>query len=666
MSHFHFPRLHFSGKALIDPATGNNNYHYPLVNYEPISGSAVLPPRIYLDSIENSSIAKNNLSDHRTYLKKDQDDNSYIELTPISEPSIFKKWMSSPMGSLSIDKDFHQLYKNILTDKDSIPLFGLCPAYWNYYGTMNFSLLETKVEMIQVIKHKIPISYQHLPPENPLSKFLGAELAFTFKNGKTSANMIDVSPTLSLYSQVFCSRITLTKDGITLMDGKPLKGSLRQMNVNRVENDQTITGSSGSFYQTIPLSNIQTKESKEILDFFSNHMQAKEDLQGITLRYDLSEVSENINPDYEKLGTKSNPAELHINGTLAPYLEGELISHAPGRRLDYLSPYNNKYYLGSCFAHYQKELELVSIDMIGSLPQIKKGNNYELAELDELNLVLRDKNTEHEIATINEINKPLTIQQLKLNGGIFDFPIENLALIDLLNKNRGTLELHQNKDILLKEKEIRIISDQTGMYADQHDKEHVGFLSNHAKRELCIFQVLQKGKPALEAIEVMHIKVTVLPYGRGHSMKVLDDIQSIKHGQVIHWSTEEPGQFFHILIPKQHETMPLDINHHMIKTGEFINLRILPSYKIKKSEDASIEFKDVYEKILQNFDLIYPSSSIITPFTEDHLSKSSQFIRSIMDEKYWSEYLYMPSSRDLPKGKRKLMFDWISQQKKIN
>lgn len=662
MSHFHFPRLHFSGKAFIDPATGNNNYHYPLVNFEPISGNVVLPPRIYLDTETNIDAAKKYVADYPSYLKKDENGHSYLELSPISEGSIFKEWMSSPMGSLEVDNSFHLLYENILTEKESIPLKGLCPAYWNYYGTMNFTLSEVRINKIQTIKDKLIQNYETDNSSNPWSSLIDAELSFNFDHGRTSAVMIDVSPTLSLYSQVFCSRITLTNEGQRLMEGKPLKASLRQMNVNRVENDTTITGSSGSFYQTIPISNLDVEKSKAIIEFFTENIQNPSLIKGITIRYDLSEVLEDINPDYKKLGTKSNPAELHINGTIGVYLEDELISHPLGRRLDYLSPYKEKYYLGSSFAFFQKKLNILSLDLIGSLPQMRSENQYELIELNELELRLNTDDKVFHIGLIDVSPSKLSSAKLKSNAGVFDFHIEDQNLIKLLSQHRGRMELCKNGKVLLKEKELRIISDQTGLYADQYDKPEKGFFSNSSKREQCQIKLLLRGKPCLEKIKVMLLKVSVLPYGRGDNLEILDDIQTIKHNQIISWPTDQPGQFFYVFIPTEYDTIPLDIKHHMIKTGEFINLRVLPKFKTDDFVAGQISFEDIYKNILENFDLIYPSSSIITPFNEEHISNRSKFLLKIMDETYWVEYLFMPSSRDLPKGKRKMMFDWIAQQ----
>lgn len=658
MSQFHFPRLHFSGKASIDPATGNNNYHYPLVNFDPIYGMAILPPRIYLDSAQEIKAIKIHLADYKQYLKKDQEENSYIELSPIDTPKSYKTWMTAPLGTLEIDKAFHQLYKNTLTKNESLPLSGLCPAYWNYYGTMNFNLKEVLITQVQISHAQANIKKTI---NTNAFNWIGSELLFEFTNGKNSAVMIDVSPTLSLFSQVFCSRISLSKDGKTTMDGNPLKGSLRQMNVNRVENDLAITGSSGTFYHSLPFSNLNIENSKEILDFFYQHIPNSQRVKGISIRYDLSEVQEDINPDYKQLGMQPNPAHVHISGTITPWLEGEFVSHPPGRRLDYLNEYQNKSYLGSCFSYYQKGLNILSIDLIGSLPQIYSNGQYELAELGELSFDLIHNNQKHKIGTINITENQETVYHLKSRGGIYDFIIDNPIIESLLQSNKGRLEISSDNKVLLKEKELRIISDQTGIYADQFDSIDDGFFSNSAQRELCQLIILLRGKPYLNPIEVMLIELSLLPNGRGDSMRIKENINTIRHNQIIKWPTEKAGHFFYVFVPVEYDTIPLDIKHHMIKTGEFINLRVLPSFDESTVSNDEVKFEDVYKHILETFDLIYPSSSIITPFNEAHLSKRAKFLLKIMDEAYWGEYLYMPSSRDLSKGKRKLIFNWIQQ-----
>lgn len=665
MSHFHFPRLYFSGKASVDPATGNNNYHYPLVNFEPITGECVLPPRIYLDNKETIILAKQNIQNFDQYHKVDSDNNSYLEISCISTSNIFKKWMVTPLGSFEDDKNFHELYKQLNTQKDAVPLFGQCPAYWNYYGTMNFHLHNVHVHNIET---ELTNFNSRMEAKNNLAtenQFRGAKLSFEFDNGKNSAVMIDVSPTLSLYSQIFCSSISLTKKDQILLRGKPLKSSLRQMNTSRVENDQMITGSSGTFYQSIPLSNINKEESKDLLQFFIENNKTDQTIKGICLRFDLSEVKENTQPDYNELGENSNPAYLQINGCIAPWYTDEMISHPPGRRLNYFEPYKTGSYLGATFAYFHKKQNVLSLDIIGSLPQMCHKNVYTTIDIGKLDLVIIEDNSIFNIGTINTCDKIAITKLFKSKSGIIDFKIQDPLVISMLQKGNGRLEIRHRNKILLKEKELRIISDQSGIYADEGEPETEGFLANSSKREHCKIKVLYRGKQYNEGLKVMLLELSVLPFGRGDSFRIINHIQSIRNNQIIPWSTKKAGQFFYIFIPIEHETMPIDLKHYMVKTGDFINLRVLPFFDQSKYNDQNISFEDIYHALLKNFDLIYPSSSIITPFNKRHLLKAGKFLKKIMAEEYWGEYLYMPSSREMPKGKKEMFFKWINKNEKI-
>lgn len=131
MSQFNFPRIHFKGRASIDPATGNNNYHYPLVTYEPISATVVLPPRIYLDP-DDGILAKAKELKIDKYLKHDSSGAAYLLITGIDNAEIFKSWNVTPLGTHHADMAFHGLYSDILTKKEQKPLSGQCPGYWNY------------------------------------------------------------------------------------------------------------------------------------------------------------------------------------------------------------------------------------------------------------------------------------------------------------------------------------------------------------------------------------------------------------------------------------------------------------------------------------------------------------------------------------------------------
>ena len=124
MSQFDYPRIHFSGKTTIDPATGNNNYHFPLVCYEPDSGTVVLPPRIYITSDIASCLVKD-LESKMISLLKDEDGDLYIPILPISTPELFKEWMITPIGSHTGDSNYHWIYDRISTQKENKKLASI-------------------------------------------------------------------------------------------------------------------------------------------------------------------------------------------------------------------------------------------------------------------------------------------------------------------------------------------------------------------------------------------------------------------------------------------------------------------------------------------------------------------------------------------------------------
>lgn len=659
MSHFHFPRFHFCGKASIDPATGNNNYHYPLVNYEPLSGTAVIPPRIYLDNDAHIELVDQFLINKEKYHRKLDTDNQFLELVDIEAPDLYKKWMTSPLGSLEIDHDFHELYKNIKTEKEGKLLHGLCPAYWNYYGTMNFELEDVRLSSVQILRNTKITSITRensslLPLE--LEDIFDAQLSFTFPNGKNSAVMIDVTPTLSLFSQVFCEHIQLKTEEKQFLSSGSSKGALRQMNPTRIENDPSITGSSGVFYHSIPSSDF--KNNDQILySYFKEMYKDSGRLKGLMIRYDLLELKEDTSPDYKILGANSNPARCSFVGTIGPWLENEMMSNPPGRTLLSLSQYKAHKYLGPAFCFFHKDSNLLSLDLITSLPEIKLGEDYASVDLGVLDLLIKDDiGKEHVLAQLS--SEEVGRSQIINKGGVYDFQINDDQVQSILRESKGSILLKKDKQVLLKERKIRILSDQTGLYSDQYDNPAEGYFSNGSKREACQIKILKSGKEDHKKLKVMVLELTVLPYGRGENLRILDDIDSIESGQVFLWSTEEAGQKFYCFLPTEHSIMPHDIKDHLLRTGEFINIRVLPKFTLAKEKDE-ITFEDIKKDFLNHYDLIYPSSGIITPFNSENFSRIRKFLFRFMSDDYWDRYLYMPSTRDLPRGKRKMLFDWL-------
>ena len=489
MSQFDFPRIHFSGETSIDPATGNNNYFYPLVTYDPISATVVLPPRVYLDTEKDIATAKRTLPPSKANILYDANDNAYLEISDIRTSEDFKAWNICPLGSYPKDSNYHRFYETINSINEQEPLTGNCPGYWNYYGTMNFECLSVKVHSIQLYQDQ---GIQTITEKDDMlgtwAEILESSLDFEDPSGKNRAVMIDVSPTLSLFSQVFSDQFNLKSGEASILKSNPSKASLRQMNLKRITNDPTITGASGTFFGSIPLDQIDTEKSQTLLNFFNAYSTSNKAFKGLFYRYDLSRVRENQSPDYTKLGANSNPAYARMIGTISPWYEGDMSSACIARQLIPREALENGPNLGLAFANYQAEHKLLNLDLIGSLPEEVAGKDFQKSfkkkSLGTLSLEL-----ETETDSLNIWNNDFNLahgesQHFEDSGGIIDIDLSlNPGIITELEKG-GYLSLVQKTNpgddirVLLKENPYYFVSDQIGIYSDQNDPEEKGFLSN--------------------------------------------------------------------------------------------------------------------------------------------------------------------------------------------
>jgi hypothetical protein len=667
MSQFDFPRIHFSGKTLIDPATGNNNYHYPLVAFEPLSGTAVMPPRIYFKSkTEMESIIGLESEFSEVAIEVESGHLYYLEITEIDNALKFKTWMKTPLGQSEFDQRWNDIYKSIKTEKEGKVLFGLCPAYWNYYGTMNFTLESVKIHSIQVANDVKPFTQSNESNPEYINEVLASSIYFENEFGKRNATMIDVSPTLSIFSQVFADRFVIEKKGKRVLEGRPIKASLRQMSPTRLVNVKGIMSSSGTFYTSIDLDAI-SHEHRELLDLMQLYKDSGKELLGLYIRYDLFGVEEDQSPDYKELGERSNPATSRVLGTISPLYKGDLKSAPFARLLMPKELISKGIKVGSGFANYNKHTKLLSLDLIGSLPLFKRQNqfgDFEMLEDAKFHIGILDKDEEFHLLHTLQFggNSPGFVEFQKI-GGIYDFTGFDQTSLDLL-EGEGVLCIRYESisapiNSVLQEKPFHIVSDQGGLYSEEGDSTELGYINNGRDREKCKINIKRFGRIYQDPLRMMIVKLSVLPYGSGERLRVLDDVW-IQNGSNYVMSTNDYGQFFYAFYPYEHNVFPTDVKSYMIDSGAFINLRVLKRYHWKDYiSQNKVDFELIYNEILLDYDLIYPASGIITPFNQPNFQRIKRFLNMIMSEEYWHSYMYMPSSRDLSRGKKELLFKWL-------
>lgn len=683
MSQFDFPRINFGGQAFINPGTANNNLLLPLVTYDPIQASVVLPPRIYLSpdllllhKLEGLPILTNPVVHY------DETKLPYIEIESINTRERYLDWAKTPLGKSELDKAYHEIYQLVTSKRTKKALTGSVPASWNYYGGMEFGFEGVKVVSVALPDDQTGqrlLTLQDADCPSDIAAILGATIDMENERGKNSAVMIDVLPSLALFSQVFCDSFQLRKEGKRLLKGKPLKGSLRFLNQARIVNQDGVLGSSGTFFSVIPMDNLE--EGQEMfLSFFEKYRLRQSSIQGIFIRYNLFEVRENQEVDYQVLGEKANPAFATLAGSITPWYENDMRSIAMGRQLLPELPFLDEKKLASFVCQVNTHRKTVSLDMSGSIPeelvQHTPSPVYETYPLGTLRLkLLNSENQEIEIGAFQVSPHHFSRAQFLLTGGLIELPYKNNESLTEEKLENGVLALYgtskRSQDesakevLLMKESPFMVASDQVGMYADEGQSDDK-YLCYGPQKEPFQLRVYRQGKPFKEALSLTIMELKITGVGASASVKPFLATSHFFDNQQITFPTDQACNAMYVFYPESSSVISKDLISEIHRTGFFINLRVLPKKDYGKYLDPThaeyptpVTFEVLYKELLQTSELVFPMSSLITPFTEAYFKKGKEFIKQRMSPDNWANATYMPSSRDMSSDLWALFCKWL-------
>ncbi|MCP1382111.1 hypothetical protein [Runella salmonicolor] len=688
MSQFDFPRINFYGQAFINPATANNNLLFPLLTYDPIEVKAILPPRIYLSSdllllhkLGGLPVPEDSPVNH------DESTHPYIEILPIDTPEKYKTWAKTPLGNFSLDKPYHELYQLVKTKRTQQPLTGNLPAGWNYYGGMEFGFENVKVGSIAV-----PVSEtenQHFTSNDPdcpadVAAILGSTIDLKNDRGRNSAVMIDILPTLAFYSQVFCDAFHVQKNGLSLLKGTPKKASLRFFNKERILNQEGVFGASGTFFSVIPVENLTNGVHSPIFSFFQKYQPKTTRVKGVFIQYTLFEVKEDRTIDYITSGEKANPATATLTGCITPWYEDDMMSIAMGRQLLPEMPFFNQKKLASFVCRIDTKRKVVALDMSGSIPEQLVQEHptpvYETYPLGELTLkLLEDDNQETSLGTFHLSPRYFDHNRLLINGGLIEVSFKDKDFLTDERLKKGTLLLYgpskssedspETAVLLMKESPFMVASDQAGLYADQGQKEEA-YRCYDLQKEPCQVRVYQRGKPFIGEFPLTIMELKMTGVSASASVKPFLITHHFRDKQTLTFPTEQAANAMYVFYPTPPPVISEDLVSEIQRTGFFVSLRVLPKKEFGKYLDpAHIDyptpatFEVLYKELLQVSDLIFPMSSLITPFTEAYFKKGGAFIKQRMAPENWANATYMPSSRDMSMAQWLLFCKWLKDNK---
>ncbi len=677
MSQFDFPRINFAGRAFINPGTANNNVLLPLLTYDPIAARPVLPPRIYLtpDLLRLHKLGGLPVPEQQR-IHTDTDGQRYLEIEPVDTAEKFQTWMTTPLGDCSLDKDFHALYPLVKVKRSGLPLSGHLPANWNYYGGMEFGFREVRVGSVEApVASGKPVLYSGETPDCPpdIAALLGAALDMAHDNGRTAAVMIDVLPTLALYSQVFCDMLRLKKGDMFFLKGRPRKGSLRFLNLERIVNQEGVIAASGTFFSVIPAAEVEGGDQSPLLAFFRKYSRDERPIRGVFLRYNLFEVSEDQMPDYRQLGARGNPATASVAGSLTPWYEEDMCSIGMGRQLAPEGSFAGGKKLAPLVCRVDAGRQVVVLDLLGSIPEARldESSGFETYPLGPLRLALLDA------AGIPD----RTLGSFRINAehyprahwlhtsGILEIPLPAEAGLNEALLEDGTLAVFADaggqKAPLLRECAFMLASDQAGMYAEAGQDPQAGYRCYGADREACSIRVYHKGKPFAGVLPMTVMELRMTASAASAAVQPFLRTAHFRDGQTLDFPTTQAANAMYVFFPGAPPDISKDMVPEVLRTGFFVNLRVLPRRDYGKYLDPKhpeyptpVPFELIYRELLEPYVLTLPVSAIITPFTEDYFRKGWLFIRQRMAPGNWASASYMPSTRDMPEGLWALLCRW--------
>lgn len=687
MSIFDYPRINYKGLISINVGTANNDdYSGEQFVGGPYNGQ---PVRL----ADSASVQP------MTY---GMDDATWVKwaVTPLG---VYNPPPSNPCATTAKRFEGERPAPSVeVTTNDTI-----FPGEWNYYGDMGLDMIGVKVTGINDPKNFIPSSLKSTIQSSQLS-FLNR----TGPNGRSSGMVIDINPEDPTNTQIYTDFLSLISGDTAVFTGKPSKAMTRWINFFKNGNLTGPNGAAAMFQCVIPMSELT---GQPILQGMPATSPTGQSLTGIVCRFTVYRPLQKINVFkykgqayidamtalYATQGTNSD--FLEIQGTIAPWFQGDAISQTTGR---YLEPQTFPWPIGwkgnrmgapqmqippaiLYYRNYDQFKQIpgqISIDLSAVLPDMYLGNydpmvtgNNPKFDMGQLYLAignpanLNDPNT----LVLGQINY-MDLQANDANGWVFDFTWNAFINAKVNNGEpfflyvSGPMGINQAIHI---EKPLFLFSETSGVYAEQNtvtpNATTTQFRDYGPGTVPISFIGYKNGVPLTNNggynYQLWYYDTTP-NQAPGNAMKLQDNYNL---GDPISLPVSKKGN---VLITCTLSDTPPPSCYAQFNplTGSIINVRVLPN-----DEDYSQYYKDpnsptptgndkltwdvVYNKVLRNYYLLYPAMSQVVNLSDPAIWKDPVMARALMGRislDVWNTASAMPRTRDLSDSRRKLLNAW--------
>jgi len=619
MSVLGYPRIHFKGRCLLNPATGNND-----------------------DVTVNLDTANVQL---------------YPALAAMSDAEA-RSWLMEGVQCISvINQQVHTYLR----------------CGWNYFGDMGFEF--AGVSVVSAVGADGRWNDSDPVVGQPVW-ILGSGLA-------RKAVICDLDPIGTVFAQIFAGGVQVGDDRVDLLGRHDTRAHSHWVifrNASTYPGEQNFVGAGATWQFAIPRDRVELASPRggSVLDDFREALQTN---PGLVVQFCIYLPEPRINDEdliamFQKGCFVSNPAEAYLVGTIGVWEAGELRTDPGGRLLlpppDALNPLltlPNPITLGPTAARVHADRHVVSLNLITTFPE---------ANFDRPPSAKADVGPVRLGVILPGGGRPIPLgdplhygnARYEATAGILDIDYDPAAI--------GPASLHAGTLVLLSDwfpgypilteahSSVTVETDDRAVYCDVGQSGQISIL------------VRQRGRAPTSDQLVYIWEYQNVTYPGGAQARAHTELTPVGQGGTLqHRVCLTPRVVF-----PAGRTAPLPLPFTALRpgslalgftldgmppqgsypwgTGFYAGVRVMPKddySSIPLERRVSWEF--IYQNIIRYYYLIYPVMSQVFPLNnEAAMREAADSIVERSDTKLWESTRYMPISRDLSAGKRQLLVEW--------
>ncbi|AJP71390.1 hypothetical protein [Sphingomonas hengshuiensis] len=337
-------------------------------------------------------------------------------------------------------------------------------------------------------------------------------------------------------------------------------------------------------------------------------------------------------------GFQPNPARSPMVGTVGIWRDGDPM-HEPGDRALLTSqtpvPVGGgapPVPFGSGWARIDVENNRIALDLSNCVPWINR--TPDKADVGEISLEAGGKT----IAALSPADYAQA--SYEATSGIVDIPIPPASLPLLDGDLSLVAKVDGNPVTLLAEKALRAIPLEPNLYVDQDDP---------ATAEV---QVYDRGKPAGKGITVTMSEVGSL---ENDPLVAMTDDHGIARFPL---KTSVPTVTQLVFQPGPDPMLPVTSNSFDPQVFTYMYLRVLPA-----DDDVAAlppTWANVHDKVLSYWEALAPCMDNWLPLGDEKQVRAyAAVLRKLTATDYFERFRYMPVTRDLTRGQRTLLYNFL-------